>query len=130
MSHQDWESVTWDKRGKKGLNESKKDFLKREAKNGRNIVEKRYKGSGMGKLEEKMNKAEEEGNLKHKKLSGSICKRIAQRRMEMKMSQVDLARKLNVQVNVIKEYEKPGSKVIPSARLLNKIEKILGRVRD
>ena len=72
-----------------------------------------------------MEKAESEGKLKHKKLSSSICKRIAQKRLEKKISQVELARLLNLQVNIIKEYEKPGSKVIPNARILNKIEKIL-----
>jgi len=130
MEHQDWKEVKWDKRAKRSSSETKKEFMKRELRAGRASTVKRYNGNGMNNLEKKMDKADEEGNLRHKKISMSVAKRISQKRLEKKMSQVELAKALYLPVNTIKEYEKPNSKVIPSAKVLNKIEKILGRVRD
>ena len=42
----------------------------------------------------------------------------------------DLANKIFVPESVIKDYEKIGSKIIPNPNILNKIEKVIGRVRD
>lgn len=129
MEHQDWTEVKWDKRARKGTHETKNEFLRREMKAGRVATVKKYTGSGMGNLEKKLDKADEDGKLSHKKLSVAISKRIAQRRAEKKMSQTELAMKINVNVNTIKEYEKPNSKIIPNARILDRIEKVLGTVR-
>ena len=130
MEHQDWTEVKWDKRNKKGINESKKEFMNRELKAGRVTTVKRYSGNGMNNLEKKLKKADEEGKLSHKKVSLQVAKRISQKRLEKKMSQTELAKALNLPLNTIKEYEKSNSKIIPNANILNKIERILGRVRD
>jgi len=129
MEHQDWIEVKWDKRSKKGRSETKTEYMRREKKAGRMSTVKRYNGNGMTNLEKKLEKSDEEGKLSHKTLPRDICKRIAQRRNEKKMSQAELARQIHVPVNTVKEYEKPRSKVIPSAQILNRIEKVLGVVR-
>lgn len=130
MEFQDWKEIKWDKTNVRKENESKKDFLKRQTAHGRSSIIKKHSGNGMTKLETKFNKADDEGKLKHKSVPRNVSKRISQKRQEKNMSQSDLAKKLNVQVNIIKEYEKHNSKIIPSANILNKIEKILGRVRE
>lgn len=126
MIHQDWETVKWDKRGMQNSNESKKDFMKRESQAGRVISQLKIseKSASLRKIEN------EEERFKHKTLSLSIAKRISQKRMEMKLSQKDLAMKLSLPESIIKEYEKINGNVIPNPNILNKIEKIIGRVRD
>jgi ribosome-binding protein aMBF1 (putative translation factor) len=126
MIHQDWETVKWDKRGVQNSNESKKDFMKRELQAGRVISQLKIseKSASLRKIES------EEERFKHKTLSLSIAKRISQKRMEMKLSQKDLAMKLSLPESIIKEYEKINGNVIPNPNILNKIEKIIGRVRD
>jgi ribosome-binding protein aMBF1 (putative translation factor) len=65
----------------------------------------------------------------HKTVSASMAKKIAQLRSDAKLTQKDLAFKLNVHANVIKDYE--NGTIIPNATVINKIEKVLGaRVRD
>ena len=56
-------------------------------------------------------------------------KRIAQKRCLMKMTQRDLAIAISVPETLIRDYERLESKVIPNANILNKIEKVIGRVR-
>jgi ribosome-binding protein aMBF1 (putative translation factor) len=70
----------------------------------------------------------EDETFKHKTLTLSTSKRIAQKRCEMKLTQKDLAMKLSLPESIIKSYEKGD--VIPNPSVLNKIEKVLGRVRD
>lgn len=135
---QDWTEVKWDKRGVKQVNESKNDFIKRENMNGRRIsgvlsTEKVNKAGTNGLSDKVMStrKLESETEIfKHKTIEPSISKRIAQKRCEMKLSQKDLANKIFVPESVIKDYEKIGSKIIPNANILNKIERVIGRVRD
>ena len=135
---QDWTEVKWDKRGVRQSTESKTDFIKRENMCGRRVsgvlsTEKVNKAgsNGLGDKVMSSRKLESETEtFKHKTLDSAIAKRIAQKRCELKLSQKDLANKIFVPENVIKDYEKIGSKIIPNANILNKIEKIIGRVRD
>jgi ribosome-binding protein aMBF1 (putative translation factor) len=134
---QDWTPVGWNKQGTKQTNETKKDFLKRESQAGRVISSMNNttcNKAGSNGLNDKVMSArkldEEEDTFKHKSVSLSISKRIAQKRCEMKLTQKELAMKLSLPESIIKDYEKPDGKVIPNPNILNKIEKILGRVRD
>lgn len=135
---QDWTEVKWDKRGVRQANESKNDFIKRESMNDRRISgvlssEKINKAgsNGLGDKVMSARKLESETEtFKHKTLDPSIAKRIAQKRCELKLSQKDLANKIFVPESVIKDYEKIGSKIIPNPNILNKIERVIGRVRD
>jgi len=57
-----------------------------------------------------------------------MAKKIAQARCNKKMTQKELANTLSLPLKIIQDYE--ASKAIPNHNVLNKIEKILGRVRD
>lgn len=135
---QDWTPIGWNKQGTKQINETKKDFIKRESQAGRVISSMNnttsYNKAGSNGLNDKVMSArkleQEEETFKHKSVSLSISKRIAQKRCEMKLTQKELAMKLSLPESVIKDYEKLDGKVIPNPNILNKIEKILGRVRD
>ena len=133
---QDWTPVGWNKQGTKQTNETKKDFLKRESQAGRvissmnNTTCNKAGSNGLNDKVMSARKLEEEDTFKHKSVSLSISKRIAQKRCEMKLTQKELAMKLSLPESIIKDYEKPDGKVIPNPNILNKIEKILGRVRD
>ena len=135
---QDWTEVKWDKRGVRHATESKNDFIKRESMNDRRISgvlsSDKINKAGSNGLGDKVMSARklesETETFKHKTLDPSIAKRIAQKRCELKLSQKDLANKIFVPESVIKDYEKIGSKIIPNPNILNKIEKVIGRVRD
>ena len=134
---QDWKPIGWNKQGTKQTNETNKDFLKRESQGGRVISSMNntiYNKAGTSGLNDKVMSArkleQEEDTFKHKSVSLSVSKRIAQKRCELKLTQKELAMKLSLPESVIKDYEKIDGKVIPNPNILNKIEKILGRVRD
>ena len=95
---QDWTPVGWNKQGTKQTNETKKDFLKRESQAGRVISSMNNttcNKAGSNGLNDKVMSArkldEEEDTFKHKSVSLSISKRIAQKRCEMKLTQKELA---------------------------------------
>lgn len=73
--------------------------------------------------ENKMDKQIEEGNMKVKKTSADIGKQIQQKRNELKLSQKDLASKVNVLPKVIVEIESGKAKHNP--QLIVKIKKQL-----
>ncbi|KAG9014993.1 multiprotein-bridging factor 1 [Tulasnella sp. JGI-2019a] len=58
------------------------------------------------------------------KVAPSVGKAIMAARMELKLTQKDLAVKVNEKANVIQDYE--GGKAIPNAQVLGKLERILG----
>lgn len=71
----------------------------------------------------------EEETLKHAKISLSMAKKIAHARNMKKLSQKDLAMKLNLPMKIIKDYE--SSEAIPNHIIINKLEKILeAKLRD
>jgi putative transcription factor len=132
MNFQDWNEVKWDKSGQKKNNESKKDFALREQLAGRTITQVK-KTTGLNKSSIQpivnMKKLEnEEETFKHNSVSLNMSKKIAQKRASLKLTQKDLAFKLSLPEKTIKEYE--SGKAIPNHNIINKIEKILGRVRD
>ena len=134
MDHQDWNIVTWDKRGIKQKNESNSDFNRRIQKTGvsttinKNI---QFNSSGKCQLVTTGKKLEsEQENFKHKSISLSISKNIARKRLEMKLSQKDLALKTALPENIIKSYEKGDGKTVYNPSIINKIEKVIGRVRS
>ncbi len=135
---QDWIPVIFDKRNKQHY-ESKEDYIKRISKScssqqiitttnklnstNKSTLNKLKQVSNLSKLES------EEDTFKHNKVSLSMAKRIAQARCEKKLTQKDLALKLNLPFKIIQEYE--SSKAIPNHLIINKLENILGtRLRD
>jgi len=108
MEHQDWDVIYT--RGNKELN--KKKEKEKETKKSNTIIKE-------NKLEKKIN----EGNLKHDKVKLDISKQIQQKRLEMGMTQKDLANKLNVPIKTIIEIESGKAKKNP--QLVSKIKRNL-----
>merc|ERR1719310_1730739 len=69
-------------------------------------------------------KIEESDELKHNKVDKSLSKAIQQARMAKKMTQKELATKINEKPQVIGEYE--NGKAIPNGQIIVKIERALG----
>ena len=134
MNFQDWKTVSWDKRGERSKNESKKDQLNRNIRSGNVIsttkqVTNKAGSSGVNEKVMSARKLEnEQDTFIHKKVSLSMAKRIAQLRCENKMTQKDLAFKLSLPIKIIQEYE--SGIAIPNHVITNKIEKVLGKIRD
>jgi putative transcription factor len=127
---QDWETVGWNKSGEKNKNESKTAYLNNQMRKNNTVSQNKVVSnksqidvvSNVRKIEK------EEETFKHEKVSLSMSKKIAQARCEKKLSQKELAQTLNLPFKIIQEYE--AGKAIPNPVVLNKIEKILGRVRN
>jgi putative transcription factor len=130
---QDWNTVSWDKRCEKNKNESSKEQIARLQRTGTGLVTKTNKTAGNKQKinvvdSSKLRKIEnEEDTFKIEKVPLSISKKIAQLRCEKKLSQKDLAMKLSLDVKIIQEYE--NGKAIPNGNLINKLEKILGKIK-
>jgi len=58
------------------------------------------------------------------KVSASVGKAIQTARLELKLSQKDVAAKINEKVSVLQDYE--SSKAIPNPQILGKLERCLG----
>ncbi len=69
-------------------------------------------------------KIEESDELKINKVDKSLSKAIMQARMAKKMTQKELATKINEKPQVVGEYE--NGKAVPNAQIINKIERELG----
>lgn len=53
-----------------------------------------------------------------------ICQAMQDARMELKLSQKDVAQKVNEKPSVLQDYE--SGKAIPSPQILGKLERVLG----
>ena len=130
MNFQDWNVVSWDKRGERSKNESKKDYINNQTRKNNTVSSLKTQSLNSNKIDipniKKIEK--EEDTFVIKTVSLIVSKRIAQKRCEQKLTQKELAFKLNLPEKIIKEYE--AGKAVPNHVILNKIEKILGRVRD
>jgi putative transcription factor len=69
-------------------------------------------------------KIEESEELKHAKVDKDLSKAIMQARMAKKMTQKDLATKINEKPQVVGEYE--SGKAIPNGQIIVKMERVLG----
>jgi putative transcription factor len=131
QNYQDWNVVTWNKTGEKKKNESDNQYINRIKKTNSSLVSTINKNSGNKQTEVdnlKLRKIEaEEETFIIPKVSLSMGKKIAQLRCEKKMTQKDLAFKLCLNVKIIQDYE--NSKAIPNSNIINKLEKVLGKIR-
>jgi putative transcription factor len=69
-------------------------------------------------------KIEESDELKINKVDKSLSKAIQQARMAKKLTQKELATKINEKPQVVGEYE--NGKAVPNAQIINKLERELG----
>lgn len=130
----DWKVVTWDKRGEKRKGETKEQQLQRVKRDGGLITtktkliqaNKSMISQGVPNLKKIEN---EEETFKLPSVSKTMAQRIATARCAKKMSQKDLAMKLNLPFKIIKDYE--SALAVPNHLIINKIETILEtRIRD
>ena len=114
MSHQDWDPVVFKKRIPVKVSEAKaKGLTTQQNTNKKNI---NYENTvSMRKLENE--------EVEIKKIGHSVSKIIQKARMEAKLSQKDLAQKLNLKPTVIQSYE--SGKAIPNKMILVKMGKML-----
>lgn len=72
----------------------------------------------------KMEKQEEEGSFKHERIPEHLRKSIIKARNDSKLTQSQLAQKINEKPQIIQEYE--NGKAIPSPQILSKLSRVLG----
>jgi len=114
-NHQDWENVVFKKKGT-GVSAGVKPGCLGKNKARIDIKNKAYKN------ETDMRKVENE-EIKINKIDIKMSKLIQRARFDSKISQKDLANKLNLQISVIQNYE--NGKAVPNKNLLFKMGKIL-----
>ena len=129
---QDWTPYSWNKTNEKRKDETKEQHINR-LKKVTGAVSTINKTSGNKQTisldSSKLKKIEnEEDTFVLPKVSLSMGKKIAKLRCEKKLSQKDLAFQLSLNVKVIQDYE--ASKAIPNPIIINKMERILGRIRE
>lgn len=127
---QDWEPVGWNKVGEKRREQTKTTYLNDQMRKN-NTTSLKKNVSNKTQIEPILNARKiekEEETFKHATISSSVSKRISKARCDKKMTQKDLANALYLPFKVIQDYE--AGKAIPNHLVLNKIEKILGKVRD
>ena len=101
---QDWDTITFKKRSTNTKTSENKDVkLSDEA--------------------HRLRKIENSEDTKHQKIDPKFCRLIQSARVQRKMSQKELANKLNMDLNTISQYERGG--IIPNRTILNKLSKEL-----
>ena len=134
QNFQDWKEVGWNKTGEKKKDETNNQYINRLKRTNTGIVSTVNKNVYNKQSNDvvdasKLRKIEsEEDTFIIPKVSLSMGKKIAQLRCEKKMTQKDLAFQLSLNVKIIQDYE--NSKAIPNSNIINKIERVLGRIRD
>jgi putative transcription factor len=106
MNHQDWTTVILTKN-------SEKLYTEKQIKE--------YEEKQKQKLEKKKEKENE--IQKPLKVNYEFKKALMQARLSKKISQKDLANKLNVPLNTISDYE--NGKIVPNNAFISKMEKVL-----
>ena len=114
-NHQDWDTVTFKKRDPRSSKEAK---ARGAGVNKTRVINK----NKSYKNETDMRKVENE-DIKISKIDIKMSKMIQKARFDSKISQKELANKLNLQLSVIQNYE--TGKIIPNKNLLFKMGKIL-----
>ena len=116
FTDQDWEPLVL----RKNKIKSKQDKQEAIRKGNSEVKEK---NTGKGKSD-KMRKLEEETEtFKVETVNKSISKAIIEARTKLKMKQKDLATKVNVQPQIIQQYE--NGKAKPDIAVLRKLERVL-----
>ena len=125
MSFQDWNEVSWDKRGKHDKNLTKEQKLRKAQRTGNVTTSKKFGGpnnKNTGSLNTKTLDDDHE-STQHVKISVTLKKVLQQERTKAKMSQKELATAINVKQTVIQNYE--AGKGIPNSQMLLKMERAL-----
>jgi putative transcription factor len=132
QNFQDWKEVSWNKTGERKKDETNNQYINRLKRTNpvvvsainKNVYNKQsdVDASKLRKIEK------EEDTFIIPKVTLSMGKKISQLRCEKKMTQKDLALQLSLNVKIIQDYE--SSKAIPNPNIINKLERVLGRIRS
>ena len=130
FTHQDFEAVTFHKRGVRGAGQSSKSHKAQAARQGNLTTEKKYGAGGNtaklaaggGKNLTKLDADTE--TLKHAKVSMGFRQALQAARVAKKMTQKELATAINMKPQIVQEYE--SGKAIPNPQLISKMERALG----
>ena len=112
MSHQDWNDIVF----KKNIFGNAKSRGLKVSKERTNIKNEQYKNTLCAR------KVENE-EIKIKKIELNLSKTIQTARLNAKLTQKDLANKLNLKTTIIQNYE--SGKAVPNKTLLYKMGKML-----
>ena len=125
MNFQDWNVVSWDKRGERSKNESKKDYINNQTRKNNTVSSLKTQSLNSNKIDipniKKIEK--EEDTFVIKTVSLNVSKRIAQKRCEQKLTQKELAFKLNLPEKIIKEYE--AGKAVPNRKNIRSRKRLI-----
>lgn len=126
---QDWAPVTIDRRGRRGVGESKRAAVSRAVRSGVAVAQRKY-ASGENKsahsavgMDLRKVEAEDE-NFALKKAGRELGLAIQRARMAKEWKQKDLAQRINQKATVINQYE--SGKAIPRPQLISQMERALG----
>jgi len=112
LDHQDWKSIiVHSKHRNNDLSQSK------------DIKVVKSKGGEKNKIDHKIEKKVEEGDMKHKGISIELRKEIQTRRGSQNLTQKDLATRINLPVTVINDIE--SGKAIYNHQHINKVKRFL-----
>ena len=116
ITEQDWEPLVLRRKQQKTALD-KQNALR----NGN--TETKTKNTNKNEADIMTNLANDMENLKVETVNKSISKTIMEARSALKMKQKDLANKINVQPQIIQQYE--NAKATPDVKLLQKLERVL-----
>jgi putative transcription factor len=116
ITDQDWEPLVLRRKQQK----TKQDKQNAE-RNGNTEIKTKNTNKGENDLMRKLD--QDMDNLKVETVNKSISKTIMEARSALKMKQKDLANKINVQPQVIQQYE--NGKAAPDIKILQKLERVL-----
>lgn len=126
--HQDWGTITWEKRAPTGAAAKDKRNVATAARSGNVETQEKFSQgnkSAQGKTPENAWKLDSETeNFKHAKVSMEFKMALQQARLAKKMTQKQLADVCNEKQSVINEYE--AGKAIPNGQVIQKMNKALG----
>ncbi|EDQ88327.1 uncharacterized protein MONBRDRAFT_37512 [Monosiga brevicollis MX1] len=129
MADSDWDSVTVLRKKKPTASQAKSSSAVNDARRKGASIDTSFKYAAGTNKQHSMDKntarlAEETEELHHDKVSMSVGKAIMKARNEKKLTQKDLATRINEKPSIIQEYE--SSKAIPNQQILGKLERVLG----
>ena len=128
MDHQDWKTISWDKRGEKSKDMSNKIFINNQMRDGKLVSQLKTVSANHNKMNLVTNATKldkEEECFVHTTIGMETGKLIAQARCEKKKTQKEMANELALPLQTIKTFE--NGKAIYNAMVFNKIEKYLGK---
>lgn len=112
--HQDWETVKFSK------------FVPQQAKKTELVAKTRLNQANAQRIEyQHLTKIEKEDDIVQvERVSSELKQQIIRARCDKKMTQADLAKKINEPLKTIQEYE--NGKAIPNNQILQKLSRALG----